>query len=169
MTRAALALGANLDEPLLALRGAVAGLMADPDVRVVTVSSLWRTAAVGGPEQPDYLNAVVLVDTTLPPRALLALAHALEDAAGRVREVRWGPRSLDVDVLAVGDGRSDDPELTIPHPRAHERSFVLAPWAEVDPGFVLTVASGPERTVADWAASITDQQVVLLDGGPWWR
>jgi 2-amino-4-hydroxy-6-hydroxymethyldihydropteridine diphosphokinase len=169
MTRAALALGANLGDPRVTLREALAGLAANPDVRVDGVSSLWRTAAVGGPEQPDYLNAVVLVDTDLDAAALLDLAHALEEAAGRVREVRWGPRTLDVDLLAVGDERRADPELTLPHPRAHERSFVLDPWAEVDPEFVLVPTGGPARTVAEWASTVTDQQVELLEGGPWWR
>jgi 2-amino-4-hydroxy-6-hydroxymethyldihydropteridine diphosphokinase len=169
MTRAALALGANLGDPRSTLRAAVAGLSAHPDVTVDRVSSLWRTAAVGGPEQPDYLNAVVLVDTDLDARALLDLAHELEDAAGRVREVRWGPRTLDVDLLAVGDERSDDLELSLPHPHAHERRFVLAPWAEVEPGFVLAPATGPARSVADWASRATDQSAEKLEGGPWWR
>jgi 2-amino-4-hydroxy-6-hydroxymethyldihydropteridine diphosphokinase len=169
MTRAALALGANLGDPRSTLRAAVAGLSAHPDVTVDRVSSLWRTAAVGGPEQPDYLNAVVLVETGLDARALLALAHELEEAAGRVREVRWGPRTLDVDVLAVGDERTDDLDLTLPHPRAHERRFVLDPWAEVDPGFMLAPATGPARTIAEWAALVSDQSVEKLEGGSWWR
>lgn len=169
MTRAVLALGANLGHPREALRGALTGLTADPSIQVVAVSSLWRTAAVGGPEQPDYLNAVVVVDTSLDAWALLALAHALERAAGRVRDVRWGPRTLDVDLLAVDDVVSDDPLLTLPHPRAHERRFVLAPWAEVDPGYVLAPAGPPARTVADWATTVTDQQVELDEGVAWWR
>lgn len=169
MTRAALGLGANLGDPRQALRGAVAGLSEHEGVAVDAVSGLWRTAAVGGPEQPDYLNAVVLVETDLDARALLGIAHELEEAAGRAREVRWGPRTLDVDLLAVGDERSEDPELTLPHPRAHERRFVLDPWADVDPGYVLAPADGPARTVAEWAALATDQQVVHLEGGPWWR
>jgi 2-amino-4-hydroxy-6-hydroxymethyldihydropteridine diphosphokinase len=169
MTRASLALGANIGDPRTTLRAAVAGLSAHTDLSVDRVSSLWHTAAVGGPEQPDFLNAVVLVETDLDARALLDLAHELEDAAGRVRDVRWGPRTLDVDVLAVGDERSADPQLTLPHPRAHERSFVLEPWAEVDPGFVLAPATGPARSVAEWAACVTDQRVELLEGGPWWR
>lgn len=168
MTRAALGLGANLADPRESLRTAVRGLAAHPQVRVDAVSSLWRTSAVGGPEQPDYVNAVVVVDTSLDPAGLLGLAHALEAAAGRVRDVRWGPRTLDIDVLAVDDQRSDDPMLTLPHPRAHQRRFVLDPWAEVDPEFVLTPANGPARTVADWAALVTDQEVDLLEGGPWW-
>ena len=100
---------------------------------------------------------------------LLALAHSLERAAGRVRDVRWGPRTLDVDLLAVDDVVSDDPLLTLPHPRAHERRFVLAPWAEVDPGYVLAPAGLPARTVADWATAVTDQQVELDEGVAWWR
>jgi 2-amino-4-hydroxy-6-hydroxymethyldihydropteridine diphosphokinase len=169
MTHAALALGANIGDPRVTLRQALAGLAANPDVRVDGVSSLWRTAAVGGPEQPDYINAVILVDTDLDAWALLDLAHELEEAAGRVREVRWGPRTLDVDLLAVGDERSEDPDLTLPHPRAHQRGFVLAPWAEVEPAFVLVPAGGPRHTVAEWASTVTDQQVELLEGGPWWR
>jgi 2-amino-4-hydroxy-6-hydroxymethyldihydropteridine diphosphokinase len=169
MTAAALALGANLGEPRAALGAAVARLAAHPDVQVDAVSSLWRTAALGGPEQPDYLNAVVLIETSLTARALLTLAHEMEDAAGRVREVRWGPRTLDVDVLCVGAERSDDPELTLPHPRAHERRFVLAPWAEVDPACVLAAADGSARTVAEWAASVADQQVERVEEGSWWR
>jgi 2-amino-4-hydroxy-6-hydroxymethyldihydropteridine diphosphokinase len=169
MTHAALALGANLGDPRRTLRAAVAGLAAHVGVRPEAVSGLWRTAAVGGPEQPDYLNAVVTVDTDLDARALLDVAHELEGAAGRVRAVRWGPRTLDVDLLAVGDARSDDPHLTLPHPRAHERRFVLEPWAEVDPGFVLRPQSGPQRTVAEWASSVTDQEVERVEGGSWWR
>lgn len=169
MTRAALALGANLGQPREALRAAVAGLSGGSGLEIRAVSGLWRTAAVGGPEQQDYLNAVVLVDTTLHPSGLLAVAHDLEAAAGRVRVERWGPRTLDVDVLAVDGARSDDPELTLPHPRAHLRSFVLSPWAQVDPTFVLAPADGPARTVQEWADSITDQAIELIDAGPWWR
>jgi 2-amino-4-hydroxy-6-hydroxymethyldihydropteridine diphosphokinase len=169
MTRAALALGANLGHPREALRGALAGLRQDPSIQVIAVSSLWRTAAVGGPEQPDYLNAVVVVDTSLDAWALLALAHSLERVAGRIRDVRWGPRTLDVDLLAVDEVVSDDPLLTLPHPRAHERGFVLVPWAEVDPGYVLAPEGVPARTVADWAAAVTDQQVELDEGVSWWR
>ena len=169
MTRAALALGANQGDPRTTLHGAVAGLSAHPGVDVLAVSGLWQTAAVGGPEQPDYLNAVIVVQTSLDPQALLSLAHDLEEAAGRVRDVRWGPRTLDVDLLAFDEVRTDDPALTLPHPRAHQRSFVLEPWAQVDPGFVLEPMGGPARTVGQWAASITDQQVTLLEGDAWWR
>lgn len=169
MTRAALALGANLGDPRTTLHRAVAGLSAHPGVDVLAVSGLWQTAAVGGPEQPDYLNAVVLVQTSLDPQALLSLAHALEEAAGRVRDVRWGPRALDVDLLAFDEVRTVDPALTLPHPRAHQRSFVLEPWAQVDPDFVLEPTGARARTVRQWAGSIPDQQVTLLEGDSWWR
>ncbi|MDQ1465582.1 MAG: dihydroneopterin aldolase / 2-amino-4-hydroxy-6-hydroxymethyldihydropteridine diphosphokinase [Actinomycetota bacterium] len=129
--RAALALGANIGDRAAALQAAVDAL--DSATRVVAVSAIFETTPVGGPPQPDFYNAVVVVDTELAAVELLALAHRIEDAAGRVRLERWGPRSLDVDVLAYGDARSDDPVLTLPHPRAHERGFVLLPWLDADP------------------------------------
>lgn len=132
--RAALGLGANLGDAPAALQGAVDVLAATDGVRVVAVSAVHETAPVGGPEQPRYLNAVVVVETALAPVVLLAAAHRAEQAFGRTREVRWGPRTLDVDVLAIESVVSDDPALTLPHPRAHERAFVLVPWAEADPG-----------------------------------
>jgi 2-amino-4-hydroxy-6-hydroxymethyldihydropteridine diphosphokinase len=132
MRTAAFGLGANLGDRVAALQGAVdliSPLLVDP-----RVSSVYETAPVGGPEdQPDYANAVLVGRTDLAAAELLAAAQAAEAAWHRVRQVRWGPRTLDVDVLAVGDERSDDPHLTLPHPRARERAFVLVPWAEVDP------------------------------------
>jgi 2-amino-4-hydroxy-6-hydroxymethyldihydropteridine diphosphokinase len=129
--KAVLALGANLGDRAATLQAAVDGLGAQ--TRVVAVSAIFETAPVGGPPQPDFYNAVVLVDTTLTASELLAVAHSLEATAGRVRLEHWGPRTLDVDVLAYGDEHSDDPELTLPHPRAHERAFVVLPWLEIDP------------------------------------
>jgi 2-amino-4-hydroxy-6-hydroxymethyldihydropteridine diphosphokinase len=129
--RAALALGANIGDRAAALQAAVDAL--DNATRVVAVSAIFETTPVGGPPQPDFYNAVVVVDTELAAVELLTLAHRIEDAAGRVRLEHWGPRSLDVDVLAYGDARSDDPVLTLPHPRAHERGFVLLPWLDADP------------------------------------
>lgn len=173
MTRAVLGLGANLGQPVEALRRAVAGLDAHADVTVTAVSGLWRTAPVGGPEQPAYLNAVVLVETSLDADQLLAVAHALEAGAGRVRDVRWGPRTLDVDLLDVQGVACDDPALTIPHPRAHERAFVLVPWRQVAPSWVLEARSGQRRSVADWAqqvcAGAPADAVELVEEGPWWR
>ena len=131
--RAYLGLGANLGDRLAALQAAVDGLAATEGIVVVAVSSVYETSPVGGPPQPDYLNAVVAIDSRLPARALLGVAQALEARAQRVRDVRFGPRTLDVDVLAVGDEVVDEPDLVVPHPRLPERAFVLVPLAEVAP------------------------------------
>ena len=135
MTRAVLSLGANLGDRLGHLRFAVSELRDAGDV--VAVSPVYSTAPVGGPEQPDYLNAVVLLETELHHEELLEVCHHLENQAGRVRAERWGPRPLDLDLIAYDDVVSDDPELTLPHPRAAERAFVLRPWLDVDPDAVL--------------------------------
>jgi 2-amino-4-hydroxy-6-hydroxymethyldihydropteridine diphosphokinase len=129
--KAVLALGANLGDRAATLQAALDGIAAK--TRVVAVSAIFETAPVGGPPQPDFYNAVVLIDTSLAASDLLTLAHSLEAAAGRVRLEHWGPRTLDVDVLAYDGTRSDDPELTLPHPRAHERAFVVLPWLEIEP------------------------------------
>lgn len=135
MTRAYLGIGSNLGERLAYLQLAVDELAAADGVTVVGVSPVYETAPVGGPEQPDYLNAVVAVDTTLTAHELLRVAHAVETEAERVRSVRWGPRTLDVDVLLVGDERIDDPDLVVPHPRMAERAFVVVPLADLDPAW----------------------------------
>jgi 2-amino-4-hydroxy-6-hydroxymethyldihydropteridine diphosphokinase len=146
--RAALGLGANLGDRVAALQGAV-DLIA-PHLVDAAVSSVYETAPVGGPEQPDYANAVLVGGWVGEPLELLALAHEAERAWSRTREIRWGPRTLDVDVLVVGDLVSDDPVLTLPHPRAQERAFVLVPWAEADPE-----ASLPDgNRVADLATAL---------------
>ena len=127
--RAFLGLGSNLGDRLAYLREAVASL---PDV--VAVSPVYETSPVGGPEgQGPYLNCVVELSTDLGPRALLDVAHRLEAAAGRERGERWGPRTLDVDVLLVDDLTVDEPDLVVPHPRMWERRFVLAPLADLAP------------------------------------
>ena len=156
--RAALGLGANLGDPRVALTIAVAHIMADPWVVRLRRSSFYDTAPVGGPEQPDYLNAVVVVDlqtgqaTEAAAEHLLELAHRIEEDLHRVRDVRWGPRTVDVDVLAVADLVTTDPRLTVPHPRATERAFVLIPWAEIDPDFVIPGVS----TVATALAALSE-------------
>jgi 2-amino-4-hydroxy-6-hydroxymethyldihydropteridine diphosphokinase len=136
VTRAFLGLGSNLGDRLGHLQLAVDALAARDDVGVVSVSGVYETAPVGGPEQDDYLNAVVAVETDLSPRDLLEVAQAIERQAGRVRTVRWGPRTLDVDVLLVGDVHVDEPDLQVPHPRLHERAFVLVPLRDVAPDLV---------------------------------
>lgn len=158
--RFAIALGSNLGDSRAILADAVERLAALPGVAVDAVSALYRTAPVGGVVQDDFLNAVAVGRTTLPAEALLAACHAIEAAHRRTREVRWGPRTLDLDLLALGDERRDDPALTLPHPRAHERAFVLLPWLDADPDAVL-----PGRgRVADLAAGIASDGVRRLDG-----
>ncbi len=136
MTRAYLGLGSNLGDRIAQLQLAIDELAATDGIRVVAVSRVYETAPVGGLEQDDYLNAVVAIDTGLGARALLAVAQRLELLADRVRTVRWGPRTLDVDVLMVGDEQVDEPDLQVPHPRLHERGFVLAPLRDVVPDLV---------------------------------
>lgn len=130
--RAYLGLGSNLGDRRAHLRSAIAAL---PDV--VEISPVYETEPVGGPPgQSPYLNVVVALDTELTPRALLELGRRLEEAAGRVRTVKDGPRTLDVDVLLVGDLRVDEPDLVVPHPRMWQRRFVLAPLADLAGGEV---------------------------------
>ncbi|MFD7612977.1 2-amino-4-hydroxy-6-hydroxymethyldihydropteridine diphosphokinase [Streptomyces sp. NPDC059828] len=133
--RAVIALGSNLGNRLETLQGAVDLLEDTPGVRVKAVSPVYETEpwGVDPGSQPSYLNAVVVVKTTLPPSSLLERAHAIEEAFDRVRDERWGPRTIDVDIVSYAEVVSDDPVLTLPHPRAHERAFVLAPWNDVDP------------------------------------
>lgn len=135
MSRAVLSLGSNLGDRLAHLQAAVAGFA---DV-LVAVSPVYETAPWGGVEQPDFLNAVLVVDDEHTDAwGWLRRGQRLEDAAGRVRDVRWGPRTLDVDVVAVTvDDKpvtSDDPRLLLPHPGTPERATVLRPWLDVDPG-----------------------------------
>ncbi|EHN72099.1 2-amino-4-hydroxy-6-hydroxymethyldihydropteridine diphosphokinase [Streptomyces coelicoflavus] len=151
--RAVIALGANLGNRLETLQGAIDALEDTPGVRVKGVSPVYETEpwGVAPDSQPSYFNAVVIVKTTLPPDSLLERAHAVEEAFHRVRDERWGPRTLDVDIVAYAEVVSDDPRLTLPHPRAHERAFVLAPWLDVDPEAAL-----PGRgSVADLLGAVT--------------
>ena len=146
-----LSIGSNLGDRLAHLRSVVAAL------GPVAVSPVYETAPWGGVEQDDYLNAIVVVDDPgTDAYGWLARARELERAADRIREVRWGPRTLDVDVIDVDGGSNADPELTLPHPRAHERAFVLVPWADVDPDAVLP---GHGR-VADLVDLVTDRSGV---------
>jgi 2-amino-4-hydroxy-6-hydroxymethyldihydropteridine diphosphokinase len=132
-----LGLGANLGDRLAALQRAV-DLLAGEGVRAVASSRVWETEPVGGPEdQPPYLNVVVRADTELDAHDVLSAANRVEASLGRTREVRWGPRTIDIDVLLYDDLRDNDPELTIPHPRLTERAFVVLPLLDIDPAPVL--------------------------------
>ncbi|MBL0888415.1 2-amino-4-hydroxy-6-hydroxymethyldihydropteridine diphosphokinase [Myceligenerans sp. I2] len=151
-----LALGANLGDPQATLRAAVMDLDRIAGLQITDVSPLARTAAVGGPEQPDYLNAVVVARTSFAPRALLQACQAIEYAHGRTREEHWGPRTLDIDIITYGPLTAAADDLEVPHPRAHERAFVLEPWAQLDPDAVLPgLGGGP---VAQLAATAEDRQ-----------
>lgn len=130
--RCYLGLGSNLGDRLGNLRRAVELLADRPGVRLLRSSRVYETEPVGGPPQPRYLNAVLEIETELDPRGVLAACGEVEAALGRVRGERFGPRTIDVDVLTYGDERIAEPDLEVPHPRMHERGFVLAPLAELD-------------------------------------
>jgi len=132
--QAILAIGSNLGDRLGKLQGGVSALEDTPEVTVVAISSVYETDPVAGPSDAGkFLNAAVLIDTTLTVHTLLDRALAIEDAFGRERSEPGAPRTLDVDVIVVGDRIAADDQLILPHPRAHERGFVLVPWLEIDP------------------------------------
>lgn len=131
MPIAYIALGSNLENPAQQLQAACDAMAAATDVHIIAGSSVFRSAAVGPGPQPDYLNAVVAIATSLPAEALLDRLQAVEQARGRERGVRWGPRTLDLDLLLYDELSVDDARLTLPHPRLHERDFVLYPLREI--------------------------------------
>jgi len=130
--RVVLAVGANLGDRLGTLQGCVEAIGGLPDTDVLAISPVYETAPVGGPAQPDFLNAVLIAATDLGPYDLLAAVHRIEAEFGRVRAERFGPRTLDIDIISYAAQASSDPVLTLPHPRAYERAFVLAPWHDID-------------------------------------
>ena len=169
-----IALGANLEgvdgtAPARTLQEAARRLHRVRGLRAVRVSALHGSAPVGGPAQPDYVNAVAVARTRLSPASLLTALHGVEEDHGRTRDVRWGPRTLDLDLIQYGDPTagtdvtSDAPELLLPHPRAHERAFVLVPWLDVDPRARLRVGDGVVP-VRDLIPSLADQAVRPLEG-----
>jgi 2-amino-4-hydroxy-6-hydroxymethyldihydropteridine diphosphokinase len=133
--RAVLSLGSNQGDRLSNLQEAIESLLDAPGVWAVAVSPVYETAPVDELDQPDFLNAVLLVDTEMSGKTLLERCHAVEEAfgRGRVYEERRGPRRLDIDVIRLADRVLSTPEITLPHPRAHERAFVLMPWRDVEP------------------------------------
>ena len=130
-TRAFLGLGSNLGDRLEHLRRAVE-LLRERGAKVLRSSRVYETAPVGGPPQPDYLNAVIEVETDVSARDLLDACLAVEHELGRERAERWGPRTIDIDILTFGDEHIDEPDLHVPHPRMHERGFVLVPLLELE-------------------------------------
>lgn len=171
-----IALGANLERdgeaPDVTLRRAVRHLQRTRGLRSVRLSRLYATAPVGGAlvtGQPDYVNAVALARTSLAPPSLLARLHRIESDHGRTRDLRWGPRTLDLDLVQYGDPQdgsdvaSTDPDLQLPHPRAHQRAFVLVPWLDIDPEAALRTGEGA-TAVADLIPLLGDQAVRELGG-----
>ena len=133
--KAVISLGANIGNPGEQMQLAIAMLREATDV--ITLSSIYTTEPVGGPEQPNYLNAICIAESDLPAADLLALLHGIEKTLGRERVERWGPRTIDLDLIQYGTILSSAEELELPHPRAHERKFVLEPWLEVEPDAIL--------------------------------
>lgn len=166
-----IALGANLDEPERTLRAAVRRMRRIRGLRELRLSPLYRSAPVGGPAQDDYVNGVAVGRTRLAPQTLLSALHAVEAAFGRTREVRWGPRTLDLDLVQYGtpgtpaEVVSDDPQLTLPHPRAAERAFVLQPWADVDRDAVLRTGVAV-RPVAELLAQLDGSDLERVADAP---
>ncbi|RUY84788.1 2-amino-4-hydroxy-6-hydroxymethyldihydropteridine diphosphokinase [Mesorhizobium sp. M7A.F.Ca.CA.001.10.2.1] len=159
-----LSLGGNLGDPAKSMGAALRMLDADADTRVTGVSSLYRTPPWGKLDQPDCLNAAAEISTVLAPRALLDLCLDAERKLKRVREERWGPRLIDIDILVFGDRVIHETGLEVPHPRMLERAFVLAPLAEIAPGLVVSGRSITDRLVAVDTSGIER----LSSGRDWW-
>lgn len=154
---ATFSLGSNLGDRLDYLQSATNALRATPGLKITAISSVYETTPVGLLDQPDFLNIVVVTESTLASTVMLERALAIEDAFGRVRVVSGGPRTVDVDLIAVGDRRIASEVLTLPHPRAHQRAFVLVPWHDVEPAAHL-VGHGP---IADILTTIDTSGVRL--------
>lgn len=161
MVRAYIGLGSNLDDPVQQLHRALEGLTRLPQTQLVACSRFYRSTPLGPQDQPDYVNAVAALDTDLPPAALLDALQAIEVGQGRVRLRRWGPRSLDLDILLYGVAVLATPRLTVPHPGLTERSFVLYPLAELDPDLVLPDG----RRLAELLAQCDSAGLELLGDG----
>jgi 2-amino-4-hydroxy-6-hydroxymethyldihydropteridine diphosphokinase len=158
MNLAYVALGANLGDPVATIRAALGALANLPDSRVVQSSSLYRTAPVGDLEQPEFINAVVALETRLPPESLLDALLDIETRFGRIRATKNGPRTLDLDLLLYGNHQLDLPRLTLPHPRLHLRAFVLYPLAEIAPDLHLP----GHGTISAWLPAVANQGIVRL-------
>ena len=133
--KAVISLGANIGNPQEQITLAIA--MLREATEVLAVSSIYETAPVGGPDQPNYLNAICIAESDLPAADLLSVLHGIEKTLGRERLERWGPRTIDLDLIQYGSILSSAEELELPHPRAHERKFVLEPWLEIEPNAIL--------------------------------
>ncbi len=158
-SRVALGLGANLGNRAAALQSAIDTIGNNAGIELIGVSPVFETDPVGGPEQPDYLNAVLVVETTLSAEQLLDIVHSAEQQLSRTRKIRWAARTLDVDILNYGRKVSGDPVLTLPHPRAAERAFVLVPWVAIDPDREL---AGTGLSVAEHLARLDPTELARV-------
>ncbi|MFB2552119.1 2-amino-4-hydroxy-6-hydroxymethyldihydropteridine diphosphokinase [Ensifer soli] len=164
-TLATLGLGGNIGEPRLAMAEALAAIDRHADCRVVAVSRLYRTPPWGRTDQADFFNACASLETALAPKALLDLCLSIERDMKRERIERWGPRTIDIDVLTYGDVSSPDPALSIPHPRMTERGFVLMPLADIAPDLAVE-----GRTVRAWLDDADVAGIAVADADrDWWR
>lgn len=160
MSIAYIALGANLGDPAVTVRAAFAALAQLPHTTLLRESALYRTAPVGYAEQPEFINAAAAVDTQLAPEALLSALQSIEQTFGRVRTLKDGPRTLDLDLLLYGEHVQQSEHLTLPHPRLHLRAFVLYPLADVVPNLDFPL---PGRgTLAAWLPAVAGQGIVRL-------
>jgi 2-amino-4-hydroxy-6-hydroxymethyldihydropteridine diphosphokinase len=157
--RTVLSLGSNLGDRLDNLQEAIDALFDAPGLDFVALSPVYETKPVGGVEQGDFLNVVIVAESRVAPDSLLERVLAIEDAMDRTRVVRWGPRTLDIDIVMMGDVTSDDPALLLPHPRAGERAFVLRPWSDLEPEAMLP---GQGR-VTDLLPGVADQELRRRD------
>lgn len=154
-----------MGEPRRAMAEALAAMDGHERIALWAVSPLYRTEPWGKPDQPDFLNAVACVTTSLDPRDLLAFCLSVERQSGRVRGERWGPRTLDIDILVFGDEKIDKPGLTVPHPNMTERGFVMVPLADLAPDMMVE-----GRSASDWARGLSEGVFPTSDEAPdWWK
>jgi len=161
--RAYVALGSNLDDPVAQVRAGAQALAKLPGTRLVCCSSLYRTAPVGVTEQPDFINAVCAADTSLPASVLMRALLDIERAQGRQRDISGGPRTLDLDLLLYGDQVCHEPGLTLPHPRLHERAFVLYPLSEVAPGLHIPGRGQVETLLPGCAGQAIERLAAVIE------
>lgn len=162
---AALGFGGNMGDPKSNISSALRELNDRSEVRVLTVSQLYETPPWGVLDQPPFINACALIKTTLSPRELLTLCLDIEKHLGRVRDERWGPRKIDIDLLYFEGQKIEEPGLEVPHPRMTQRGFVMVPLAEISPNKVIA-----KKSVADWANELRDDEIkIISEDASWWR